>query len=170
MCITTIICPKQEHMELEKLYREPTDLSYYKQTQLETMASEKAAAEFQLEEIKRLQESQVETERITVSHQASLSWEEDTDMKALEPIPSYRRHMVGASMQLQKAAKLLGSGAVKATRFLWRFPTAQLLLLFYLVFVHLFLMDLLHRLQEQADSFDAREVAVSMGLANHTLP
>ncbi|KAG5547425.1 hypothetical protein RHGRI_013198 [Rhododendron griersonianum] len=38
------------------------------------------------------------------------------------------------------------------------------------VFVHLFLMDLLHRLQEQADSFDAREVAVSMGLANHTSP
>lgn len=33
---------------------------YYKQTQLEAMASEKAAAEFQLEkEIKRLQEAQV---------------------------------------------------------------------------------------------------------------
>lgn len=76
-------------MELEKRYRELTDLlvteyeicffccssniyffvltscdysilQYYKQTQLETMASEKAAAEFQLEkEIKRLQEAQV---------------------------------------------------------------------------------------------------------------
>lgn len=33
---------------------------YYKQTQLEAMASEKAAAEFQLEkELKRLQEAQV---------------------------------------------------------------------------------------------------------------
>ena len=33
---------------------------YYKQTQLETMASEKAAAEFQLEkELKRLHEAQV---------------------------------------------------------------------------------------------------------------
>jgi hypothetical protein len=33
---------------------------YYKQTQLETMASEKAAAEFQLEkELKRLQEAEV---------------------------------------------------------------------------------------------------------------
>lgn len=81
----------QEHMELEKRYRELTDLlvisslnskiliyvasyisglfdessilciiQYYKQTQLETMASEKAAAEFQLEkELKRLQEAQV---------------------------------------------------------------------------------------------------------------
>lgn len=35
-------------------------LQYYKQTQLETMASEKAATEFQLEkEIKRLQEAHV---------------------------------------------------------------------------------------------------------------
>ena len=80
-------------MELEKRYRELTDLlvmqmphnlsfysifttildlccgflcmylfliQYYKQTQLEAMASEKAAAEFQLEkEVKRLQEAQV---------------------------------------------------------------------------------------------------------------
>ncbi|KAG5547427.1 hypothetical protein RHGRI_013200 [Rhododendron griersonianum] len=162
---------RQEHMELEKRYRELTDLLYYKQTQLETMASEKAAAEFQLEkEMKRLQETQVETERIRASRRASSSWEEDTDIKALEPLPLYHRHMVGASMQLQKAAKLLDSGAVRATRFLWRYPTARLLLLFYLVFVHLFLMYLLHRLQEQADSFDSREVAVSMGLANPTLP
>lgn len=36
-------------------------------------------------------------------------------------------------MQLQKAAKLLDSGAVRATRFLWRYPTARLSLLFYLV-------------------------------------
>lgn len=81
-------------------------------------------------------------------------------------------------MQLQKAAKLLDSGAVRATRFLWRYPTARVILLFYLVrtvhllvkrsehntakninyviiimrnhvqvFVHLFLMYLLHRLQ-----------------------
>lgn len=35
-------------------------MQYYKQTQLEAMASEKAAAEFQLEkELKRLQEAQV---------------------------------------------------------------------------------------------------------------
>ncbi|GFY98383.1 golgin Putative 1 [Actinidia rufa] len=106
---------RQEHMELEKRYRELTDLLYYKQTQLEAMASDKAAAEFQLEkEMKRLQEA-----------------------------------------QLQKAAKILDSGAVRATRFLWRYPTARVLLLFYL---------------EQADSFASREVAESMGLANHTLP
>ncbi|KAF3442983.1 hypothetical protein FNV43_RR16901 [Rhamnella rubrinervis] len=92
----------QEHMELEKRYRELTDLL---QTQLETMASEKAAAEFQLEkELNRLQE-------------------------------------------LQRAAKLLDSGAVRATRFLWQYPTARVILLFYLVFVHLFFMYLLHCLQ-----------------------
>ncbi|XP_028079621.1 golgin candidate 1 isoform X1 [Camellia sinensis] len=164
---------RQEHMELEKRYRELTDLLYYKQTQLEAMASEKAAAEFQLEkEMKRLQEAQVEAERSRVSRRASSSWEEDTDMKTLDncrPLPLYHRHMVGASIQLQNAAKLLDSGAVRATRFLWRYPIARILLLFYLVFVHFFLMYLLHRLQEQADSFSSREVAESMGLANHTL-
>lgn len=162
---------RQEHMELEKRYRELTDLLYYKQTQLETMASEKAAAEFQLEkELKRLQEAQVEAERNRTSRRASSSWEEDTEIKTLETLPLHHRHMVGASMQLQKAAKLLDSGAVRATKFLWRYPCARVVLLFYLVFVHLFLMYLLHRLQEQADTYASREVAESMGLANRTLP
>ncbi|XP_048442461.1 golgin candidate 1 isoform X2 [Pyrus x bretschneideri] len=162
---------RQEHVELEKRYRELTDLLYYKQTQLETMASEKAAAEFHLEkEMKRIQEAQVEAERSRVSRRASASWEEDAEMKALEPLPLHHRHMAGASIQLQKAAKLLDSGAVRATRFLWQYPTARLILLFYLVFVHLFLMYLLHRLQAQAEKFSAREVAESMGLGNTNLP
>ncbi|KAK4280939.1 hypothetical protein QN277_012491 [Acacia crassicarpa] len=162
---------RQEHMELEKRYRELTDLLYYKQTQLETMASEKAATEFQLEkEIKRLQETQVEAERSRVSRRAASSWEEDTEIKSLEPLPLYHRHLVGASAQLQKAVKLIDSGAVRATRFLWRYPIARVFLFFYLVFVHLFLMYLMHRLQEQADELATREVALSMGLANPTLP
>ncbi|XP_068641982.1 golgin candidate 1-like [Aristolochia californica] len=162
---------RQEHMELEKRYRELTDLLYYKQTQLEAMASEKATAEFQLEkEAKRLQEAQVEAERSRVSRRASSSWEDDADFKALEPLPLHHRHMVGASIQIQKAVKLIDSGAASATRFLWRYPIARVLLLFYLVFVHLFLMFLLHRLQEQADSFAAKEVAASMGLASSNLP
>ncbi|KAI3910917.1 hypothetical protein MKW98_022604 [Papaver atlanticum] len=162
---------RQEHLELEKRYRELTDLLYYKQTQLETMASEKAATEFQLEkEAKRFQEAQVEAERSKVPRRASTSWEEDTDLKTLEPLPLYHRHMAGASLQLQKAVKLIDSGAVRATRFLWRYPIARVLLLFYLVFVHLFLMYLLHRLQEQADNFSASEVAASMGLNYPTLP
>ncbi|KAF4398511.1 hypothetical protein G4B88_013600 [Cannabis sativa] len=162
---------RQEHMELEKRYRELTDLLYYKQTQLETMASEKAAAEFQLEkELKRRHEAQAEAERSRVSRRPSSSWEEDTEIKTLETLPLHHRHMATASMQLQKAAKLLDSGAVRATRFLWRYPTARIILLFYLVFVHLFLMYLLHRLQEQADDLSARDVANAMGLANPTLP
>ncbi|KAL3625336.1 Complement component 1 Q subcomponent-binding protein, mitochondrial [Castilleja foliolosa] len=155
----------KEHMELEKRYRELTDFLYYKQTQLETMASEKAAAEFQLEkEVKRLHEAQLEAERNRASRRASSSWEEDTDMKALEPLPLYQRHMAGASLQLQKAAKLLDTGAVRATKFFWRYPIARIILLFYLVFVHLFLMYLLHRLQEQADSYTSKEFEESMPL------
>ncbi|KAL9440710.1 hypothetical protein AB3S75_019389 [Citrus x aurantiifolia] len=162
---------REEHMELEKRYRELTDLLYYKQTQLETMASEKAAAEFQLEkEMNRIQEVQSEAERSRVSRRSWSSWEEDAEMKSLEPLPLHHRHIAGASVQLQKAAKLLDSGAVRATRFLWRYPIARIILLFYLVFVHLFLMYLLHRLQEQADNFAAREVAESMGLTTSNLP
>ncbi|KAK6941471.1 Golgin subfamily A member 5 [Dillenia turbinata] len=162
---------KLEHMELEKRYRELTDLLYYKQTQLENMVSEKAAAVFQLEkELKRLQEAQVEAERSKVSRHASSSWEEDSDMKTLESFPLYHRHVVGASEQLQKAAKILDAGAARATRFLWRNPIARLMLLFYLVFAHLFLMYLLHRLQEQADSLSSREAAESMGLTTPKLP
>ncbi|KAL8129665.1 hypothetical protein V2J09_018820 [Rumex salicifolius] len=162
---------RQEHMELEKRYRELTDLLYYKQTQLETMASEKAAAEFQMEkEIKRIQETQAEAERSRVPRRASSSWEEDTDMKELELLPLHQRHLVGASNQLRKAAKFLDSGAVRATRFLWRYPTARVSLLCYLVFVHLFLMYLLHRLQEQDDNLSAQELAKSMGLSQPNLP
>ncbi|KAL2929050.1 Golgin candidate 1 [Bienertia sinuspersici] len=162
---------RQEHMELEKRYRELTDLLYYKQTQLETMASEKAAAEFQLEkEIKRLQEAQAEAERSKISRRASSTWDEETDMRELEPLPLHQRHLVGASIQLRKAAKLLDSGAVSATRVLWRHPRARVGLMCYLVFVHLFLMYLLHRLQAQADDFASREVARSMGLSQPKLP
>ncbi|KAK9697614.1 hypothetical protein RND81_08G048700 [Saponaria officinalis] len=162
---------RQEHMELEKRYRELTDLLYYKQTQLETMASEKAAAEFQLEkEVKRLQEAQAEAERNKISRRASSTWDEEADMKELEPLPLHQRHLVGASIQFRKAAKLLDSGAVSATRILWRHPRARVGVLFYLVFVHLFLMYLLHRLQAQADGFAAQEVAQSMGLSQPNLP
>ncbi|KAL0337364.1 UNVERIFIED_CONTAM: Golgin candidate 1 [Sesamum calycinum] len=167
---------RQEHMELEKRYRELTDLLYYKQTQLETMASEKAAAEFQLEkEVKRLQEAQLEAERNRVSRRASSSWEEDTDMKALEPLPLHHRHMAGASLQLQKAAKLLDTGAVRATRFLWRYPTARISLLCYLVesmMVEILLDNKFEKSKypEQADTYTSREVAASMGLLNKTLP
>ncbi|KAF0906809.1 hypothetical protein E2562_013210 [Oryza meyeriana var. granulata] len=160
---------RQEHVELEKRYRELTDLLYHKQTQLESMASEKAALEFQLEKsIKQFHEVQMEAERSRVARRSASSWEEDADIKALEPLPLHHRHMATANQQLQKAAKLLDSGAVRATRFLWRHPVARVSLLFYLVFVHLFLMHLLHRLQD----FASREVLPSaMGeLANSNLP
>lgn len=53
-------------------------------------------------------------------------------MLTLPSLGLYRYHSA-CIVQLQKAAKLLDSGAVRATRFLWRYPTARLLLLFYLV-------------------------------------
>ncbi|NP_001348609.1 Golgin-84 [Zea mays] len=159
---------RQEHVELEKRYRELTDLLYHKQTQLESMASEKAGLEFQLEKsLKQFREVQVEAERSKATRRSASSWEEDTDIKALEPLPLHHRHMATANHQLQKAAKLLDTGAVRATRFLWRHPVARVSVLFYLVFVHLFLMHLLHRLQD----FASREGTSAMGdLAHANLP
>ncbi|KQK09641.2 hypothetical protein BRADI_2g49600v3 [Brachypodium distachyon] len=127
---------RQEHVELEKRYRELTDLLYHKQTQLESMASEKGALEFQLEKsLKQFHEVQVEAERSRVSRRSASSWEEDTDINALEPLPLHHRHMATANQQ---------------------------------VFVHLFLMYLMQRLQD----FAARESAASSigELTNVNLP
>ncbi|KAM0834988.1 hypothetical protein ACQ4PT_063231 [Festuca glaucescens] len=127
---------RQEHVELEKRYRELTDLLYHKQTQLESMASEKGALEFQLEKsLKQFHEVQVEAERSRVSRRSASSWEEDTDINMLEPLPVHHRHMATANHQ---------------------------------VFVHLFLMYLMQRLQD----FAAEEtVKSSLGeLANVKLP
>ncbi|ONM38277.1 Golgin candidate 1 [Zea mays] len=92
-----------EHVELEKRYRELTDLL-------------------------------VEAERSKATRRSASSWEEDTDIKALEPLPLHHRHMATANHQ---------------------------------VFVHLFLMHLLHRLQD----FASREGTSAMGdLAHANLP
>jgi hypothetical protein len=48
-------------------------------------------------------------------------------------IEFYLTFLAYSVFQLQKAAKLLDSGAVRATRFLWRHPVARVSLLFYLV-------------------------------------
>ncbi|AQL00646.1 Golgin candidate 1 [Zea mays] len=126
---------RQEHVELEKRYRELTDLLYHKQTQLESMASEKAALEFQLEKsLKQFHEVQIEAERSKATRRSASSWEEDADIKALEPLPLHHRHMATANQQ---------------------------------VFVHLFLMHLLNRLQD----FASREGTSAMGdLASANLP
>lgn len=100
LTFSPLICVMQEHIELEKRYRELTDLlvcyilhteflikkqyvhklilnlcyilfQYHKQTQLESMASEKAALEFQLEkELRRLQEAQARVLFIKLLHYA----------------------------------------------------------------------------------------------------
>ncbi|KAL3532521.1 hypothetical protein ACH5RR_006042 [Cinchona calisaya] len=69
------------------------------------------------------------------------------------PLEKVLKHIQEA--QLQKAAKLLDTGAVWATKFLWQYPTARVILFFYL---------------EQADTCASREVAESVGLGNRTLP
>lgn len=147
----------QAQVELEKRFRELTEVLYLKQTQLEAMASEKAAAIFQLEkELNRSREAQAEAERHRRVRHSIAGWDDESEMKPLESLGLQERRLVGTS--IQKAAKLLDSGAVTAGRFLWRRPLARLGVLFYLVFVHAFLLYLLHRLQEQVvDSMSSKE-------------
>lgn len=144
----------QAHTELEKRFRELTELLYLKQTQLESMASEKQAAQLQLEkEARRFREvkAQAERDNRAMRRLAMTADDEDPGLSYFEALGLQQRRV---SPSIEKAAKLLDKGAVTAGRFLWRRPLARLVLLFYFVFVHLFLMYLLHRLQAQADEHD----------------
>lgn len=158
----------QAQVELEKRYRELTEVLYLKQTQLEAMASEKAAAIFQLEkELNRSKEVQAEAERNRRTRQTIVVWDDESEMKPLESLGLQQRRLVGTSIQvkLQKAAKFLDTGAVTAGRFLWRRPLARLGVLIYLVFVHAFLLYLLHRLQEQVlNSISSKEDLMTLGM------
>ncbi|KAH7446337.1 hypothetical protein KP509_01G051800 [Ceratopteris richardii] len=149
----------QAQKELEKRFRELTEVLYLKQTQLEEMASEKAAALIQLEkELRKSREAQAEAERSRRMRHSNLTgvWDDESDMKTFESLGLHQRQLVGSS--IQKAAKFLDTAVVTAGRFLWRRPLARLGLLFYLVFVHAFLLFLMHRLQEQVvNSISSRE-------------
>ncbi|MCO5607523.1 hypothetical protein L7F22_061720 [Adiantum nelumboides] len=161
----------QAQMELEKRFQELTEVLYLKQTQLEEMASEKAAAVIQLEkELNRSREAQAEAEqsrRMRYSNSITV-WDDESEMKTLESLGLQQRRLVGTS--IQRAAKFLDAGAVTAGRFLWRRPLARLGVLFYLLFVHAFLLYLMHRLQEQAlDSLSREELdaTTAVGLMKH---
>eukprot|EP00250_Pteridium_aquilinum_P014807 c22212_g1_i1 orf=164-2236(+) len=147
----------QAQVELEKRFRELTEVLYLKQTQLEEMASEKAALVFQLEEgLNRSRQVQADAERHTKMQHPIAVWDDESAMKTLESLGLQKRRLVGTS--IQKAVKFLDTGAVTAGRFLWRRPLARLGVLLYLVFVHAFLLYLLHRLQEQVlDSISSKE-------------
>ncbi|CAI0543494.1 unnamed protein product [Linum tenue] len=100
---------------------------YYKQTQLETMASDKAAAEFQLEkELKRIQEVQVEAERGRVARRPSPSWEEDSEMKALEyASPSVPPPFGGCKRTVAEGSKDIGLRSCQSHALLVAVPNSS---------------------------------------------
>ncbi|CAI5508442.1 unnamed protein product [Closterium sp. Naga37s-1] len=142
----------QANAEMEKRFKELTELLCLKQSQLETMTSERQAAMLQLNKERRelqLAKAQAERDRAARRSMLMAADEEDSEMQSLESVGLPNRRFIGK--RIQQAAKLIDHGTVTAGRFLWRRPLARLGLVCYLVFVHLFLMYLLHRLQEQAD-------------------
>ncbi|MCD7464836.1 hypothetical protein HAX54_053488 [Datura stramonium] len=147
---------RQEHVELEKRYRELTDLLYYKQTQLEAMASEKAAAEFQLEkEAKRLQEVQLEAERNRASRRASSSWEEDTDIKALEASPFASPPHGRGDGTVTEGSEASGLGGCQGNTISLALSNCSSYLAF-LSGICPFVLDVSLFLQEQADTFASK--------------
>ncbi|CAI5477183.1 unnamed protein product [Closterium sp. Yama58-4] len=142
----------QANAEMEKRFKELTELLCLKQSQLEAMTSERQAAMLQLDKERReLQVAKAQAERDRAARRSILmaADDEDSEMQPLESVGLPNRRFIGK--RIQQAAKLIDHGTVTAGRFLWRRPLARLGLVCYLVFVHLFLMYLLHRLQEQAD-------------------
>eukprot|EP00246_Nothoceros_aenigmaticus_P002760 TRINITY_DN13623_c0_g2_i1.p1 TRINITY_DN13623_c0_g2~~TRINITY_DN13623_c0_g2_i1.p1 ORF type:complete len:380 (+),score=96.30 TRINITY_DN13623_c0_g2_i1:44-1141(+) len=160
----------QAQAELEKRFRELTELLYLKQTQLEQLSSEKAAALLQLEkESRRVREAKAEVERSKSIRQA-MSFVGDDDDQTMRSFELFGLHQRRLGPSIQRAAKLLDFGAVTAGRFLWRRPLARLAVVFYVFFVHLFLMYLLHRLQIQADRCLASQAeAAAAGISRHYL-
>ncbi|KAH9567200.1 hypothetical protein CY35_03G018200 [Sphagnum magellanicum] len=148
----------QAQSELEKRFRELTELLYTKQTQLEVMSSEKAAAMLQLEQARRLQAKvQAEAERQRNVRNMS-SFEDENELKSFEYLGLHQRRLGPVGPSVQRAAKFLDSSAVTAGRFLWRRPLARLIAVLYL---------------EQADRPSSREeleAAKAAGLLLHGRP
>eukprot|EP00850_Spirogloea_muscicola_P012373 SM000079S22491 [mRNA] locus=s79:517709:524303:+ [translate_table: standard] len=82
----------------------------------------------------------------------------------LGPKLHQRKSIVGPS--LRSAVKLLDRGTVQAGKFLWRRPVARIVVFFYLVFVHLFLLYLLGRLQDLAETLEGAVASKAGSLAN----
>jgi hypothetical protein len=152
----------QAQSELEKRFRELTELLYTKQTQLEVMSSEKAAAILQLEQARRLQ-AKAEAERQRNVRNMS-SFEDENELKSFEYLGLHQRRLGPVGPSVQRAAKFLDSSAVTAGRFLWRRPLARLIAVLYLVFIHIFLMYVLHRLQVQTHICPSNSIRALPGL------
>eukprot|EP00850_Spirogloea_muscicola_P011358 SM000070S21324 [mRNA] locus=s70:336200:342843:+ [translate_table: standard] len=157
----------QAQGELEKKFRELTELLYFKQTQLEAMSSERQAAILQLErETKRFREAKATEREQLVNRSGHATDDEEQGLRSLTLAPKLhqRKSIVGPS--LRSAVKLLDRGTVQAGKFLWRRPVARLVVFFYLVFVHLFLLYLLGRLQDLAETLEGAVASKAGSLAN----
>ncbi|GBG84827.1 hypothetical protein CBR_g39203, partial [Chara braunii] len=121
----------QAHAELERRFRELTELLYLKQTQLEALSSEKAALLLKLEkEARRAREAKAQVERDQSIRRHMLLDDDEADMKMFE---FSANRFSGVRPGIRTAAKYLDFGAVSAGKFLWRRPQARLGVLFYLL-------------------------------------
>ncbi|MCI21129.1 golgin candidate 1-like, partial [Trifolium medium] len=63
-------------------------------------------------------DEQAETERSRVSRRASSAWEDESEIKALEPLPLHHRHLAGASIQGQSEPQDF-SGVIQQLEFFY---------------------------------------------------
>eukprot|EP00898_Chlorokybus_atmophyticus_P000765 jgi/Chlat1/168/Chrsp1S08791 len=150
--------------DLERRFRELTELLYVKQTQLEAMASDRAAMQLQVEHEKRRAQDAVERERTARMRAVTVDVEDNlAPIDAIGSAYEQLHNVKSVGPSIQRAARFLDFSAVTCGRFLWRNPMARIGFVLYLLCVHLFLMLLLHRMQATLDHLAAAKSSHTFG-------
>mmetsp|Transcript_11548 Transcript_11548/g.36529 ORF Transcript_11548/g.36529 Transcript_11548/m.36529 type:complete len:270 (-) Transcript_11548:117-926(-) len=155
----------QANDELEKRFRELTEVLYQKQTQLERVSSEKAAMQIQLERELLETKEAAEKARSRTSRQSLMATHVDDDVVPMDTIgPMYDKlasdNRFGG--MIKGGGKMLDATASQAARILRQSPLMRIVILCYIVFVHFFISYLIHRLQDKADYAEEAEAAAAL--------
>ncbi|KAK9825360.1 hypothetical protein WJX81_003665 [Elliptochloris bilobata] len=141
--------------DLDRQFKEVTELLYLKQTQLERMSAEKAAQQMALErELLVAREEAARVQRRSRSERAAAAYGVETEgvvpMEAMGEAYSRLANSRSVGGAVRAAARGLDVTASTFVRVLRQYPLGRLAVFCYVVFVHLFLYVLISRLQHRA--------------------
>lgn len=145
--------------QLEQQLKEVSEMVYIKQTQLERLASDKAAQQLKLER----EVAMFKDEAMKLRQQVRRSDESRGGYTAVDLIPmdalgeTYQRlasnNKVGSAVRTM--ARFMDATAATASMILRQYPLGRLLVFFYIILIHLYLYFLTGRLQHQAVTLEA---------------
>ncbi|GAX74656.1 hypothetical protein CEUSTIGMA_g2104.t1 [Chlamydomonas eustigma] len=145
-------------IHLESRLREVTDMLYLKQSQLERLSADKAAAQILLERELQVAKEEITKLRNITSNAGEIGFGGNGGGSSHDVIPMdalgepYQRLAQNDSVgrAVKAAAKLLDSTASTASFMLRQYPLARLLAFAYLFLIHLYVYFLIARLQGRA--------------------